>query len=67
LKKCVNSIKIIILNFLEGAQKRTNVWFALCKNCSLNNMDVGHGSSLRLLGFVCVFALVFTNNVAMVK
>jgi hypothetical protein len=30
-------------------------------------MDVGQGSSLRLLGFVCVFAFVFASNVTVVK
>jgi hypothetical protein len=30
-------------------------------------MDVGWSSSLRLLGFVCVFSLVFASNVAVLK
>ena len=30
-------------------------------------MDACRGSSLHLLGFVCVFALVFASNVAVVK
>ena len=58
---------MIVINFREGVQNRTNIWFALCKLCSLNNMDVGWSSSLCLLGFVCVFALVFASNVAMLK
>ena len=52
---------------MEGAQNRINVWCALCEQCNLNNMDVGLGSSVCLLGFVCVFALVFIGNVAVVK
>jgi hypothetical protein len=31
LKKIVNFIKIIVINLMEGAQCRTNIWFALCK------------------------------------
>jgi hypothetical protein len=49
----MSSFKMIIINFLQGVQNRTNIWFALCELCSLNNMDVGWSSSLRLLGFVC--------------
>jgi hypothetical protein len=30
-KKCVNSIEIIVLNFLEGLQNRISIWFALCE------------------------------------
>ena len=52
---------------MKGAQNRTNIGFAICKNCSLNNMDVGQGSLLRLLEFVCVFALVIASNVIVVK
>jgi hypothetical protein len=29
LKKCANSFKMIVINFLEGAQIRTYIWFAL--------------------------------------
>jgi hypothetical protein len=71
--KCVNEINYLILgghvielkkfvhswnnNFLEGAQNRTNIWFALYQQCSLNNMDVGHDSLFRLLG-LCVCSLL---------
>lgn len=65
--KYVNAFKMIIINFLEGAQNMTNIWFALCEYCNLKNRDVGRGLSLHILGFVCVFAIVFARNVAMVK
>ena len=47
---------------MEGAQDKTNIWFALCDSAISTTWTWDGVHDYVFLGFVCVFAPVFASS-----